>query len=205
MAVGLAIPPFGPPSSGLGPGICVLGPCCCVCACRSSAGSGGQSAGGLQFDLDVIGHSSDVHFATILDTGARGVFLVSAFTLLMVLPWPRGPTDDAPLLLILLVRAVQPAIRNGKHCWFDAPLVDCHLSLHECVPPLLPYAFEASECFFIETPLTELGWWSGFCLYVLANHLAGASFVFDRCGVDKHIDLGWLEAGFRAPLYLGWS
>ena len=69
----------------------------CLPGGRSSAGSGGQSAGGLQFDLDVIGHSSDVHLATIL--GYRGTRCFSGLGLHPFDGSPfslAAPTDDAP-------------------------------------------------------------------------------------------------------------
>ena len=92
-----------------------------------------------------------------LDTGARGVFLVSACTLLMVLPlalWLPRVTPSA---------FVDPSGTRGSasHPEWQALLVRSRRWLvvtylfMSAFPPLLPYAFEASGiATTLETPLT---------------------------------------------------
>ena len=153
MAVGLAIPAVWPTKLGLWiAGIWVSGVSALLWPVVHAYLAGGRppdQVAKVQGVFNLIWMSSVTVpmfiLPPFLDTGARGVFLVSAFTLLMVLPLALRLPRMTCLLLILLVRAVQPAIRNGKRLLVRSRrwLIVTYLFM-SAFPPLLPYAFEAS-------------------------------------------------------------
>ena len=125
-----------------------------------------------------------------LDTGARGVFLISACTLLMVLPLalrlprmtPKAFVDPSPNASSSHREWHALLVRSRR--W----LIVTYLFM-SALPPLLPYAFEASGIApTLETPLTgtwmvvrvlfvALLWrttfWQGHRLFLIGAGLAG--------------------------------
>ena len=165
MAVGLAIPAVWPTKLGLwGAGIWVSGVSALLWPVVHAYLAGGRppdQVAKVQGVFNLIWMSSVTIpmfiLPPFLDTGARGVFLVSAFTLLIVLPLalrlprmtPRAFVDSSgesgsashPEWQALLVRSRR---------W----LIVTYLFM-SAFPPLLPYAFEASGiASTLETPLT---------------------------------------------------
>ena len=165
MAVGLAIPAVWPTKLGLWiAGIWVSGVSALLWPVVHAYLAGGRppdQVAKVQGVFNLIWMSSVTVpmfiLPPFLDTGARGVFLVSAFTLLMVLPLALRLPRITPRAF------VDPSGESGSasHPEWQALLVRSRRWLivtylfMSAFPPLLPYAFEASGiASSLETPLT---------------------------------------------------
>ena len=165
MAVGLAIPAVWPTKLGLWiAGIWVSGVSALLWPVVHAYLAGGRppdQVAKVQGVFNLIWMSSVTVpmfiLPPFLDTGARGVFLVSAFTLLMVLPLALRLPRMTPRAFV----DSSGASGSASHPEWQALLVRSRRWLivtylfMSAFPPLLPYAFEASGiASSLETPLT---------------------------------------------------